>query len=93
MAIPLTPLAALALRYGTAMAIGYAAARAIPRGRFPRAVERQMDHAPRGLRLRKARGQITGSGRFTHITRLGRIGPRFQIDGTALARLKVRRLT
>ncbi|MEJ6393457.1 hypothetical protein V8J82_09335 [Gymnodinialimonas sp. 2305UL16-5] len=93
MAIPLTPLAGLALRYGMVAAAGYVAARMIPRGRLPREVEQRMDSAPRGLRLRRARGQVSGSARMVRDWRLGQLGPKFRIDGTALARIKIRRLT
>ncbi len=93
MALQMTPLAWLALRYGAMAAAGFAMARFAPHGRFSGAVEQQMDAAPRGLRLRKARGQISASVRATRNWRIGRFGPKFQIDGTALARLKVRRVT
>ncbi|MEX3017198.1 hypothetical protein [Gymnodinialimonas hymeniacidonis] len=93
MALQLTPFAAMALRYGAVATAGFVAARFIPRGRFPKAVEAQMDAAPRGLRVRRAAGQICGSARVVRDTRLGRFGPKFRIDGTALARLKIRRLT
>jgi hypothetical protein len=93
MPLQLTPFAAMALRYGAVAAAGFVAARCLPRGRFPQAVETQMDNAPRGIRLRRAKGQVNASARMTRDTRLGRFGPRFRIDGTALARLKIRRLT
>ena len=93
MAIQFPPLAFVALRYGSVAVAGFAAARFAPRGRFPRAVETEMDAAPTGFRLRKARGQFSGSARITRNWRIGRLGPRFRIDGTALARLKIRRLT
>lgn len=93
MAFPLTPLAVVALRYGAVAAAGYAAARFLPRGRFPRPVERRMDIAPQGFSARQSPGQISATARLSRIIGLARIGPRFQIDATALARLKVRRLT
>ncbi|HID66744.1 MAG TPA: hypothetical protein EYP31_00325 [Roseibacterium sp.] len=93
MAIQIPPLAFLALRYGAVAVAGFAAARFAPRGRFPAAVETEMDAAPVGLRLRRARGQYSASARITRIWRAGRFGPRFHIDGTALARLRIRRLT
>ena len=93
MAIQMTPLAALALRYGATAAAGFIAARFIPRGRFPNTVEAEMDATPQGLRLRKAPGPLSGSLHVRKTKRLGRFGPRFRIDGTALARLRIRRLT
>lgn len=93
MAIQFTPLAAMAAKYGAAALVGFTAARFAPRGRLPRAVEVEMDAAPRGLRLRKARGQFSGSAKWVRDFRPGPLGPRFRFDGTALMRLKVRRLT
>lgn len=93
MAVQFTPLAAWALKYGAAAAVGFAAARFLPRGRLAPAVEAEMDRAPRGLRLRRAPGQIAGSVRAIKSMRLGRISPKLQLDGTALMRLRVRRVS
>lgn len=93
MPLQLTPFAAMALRYGAVAAAGFVAARFLPRGQFPPTVEAQMDRTPDGVQLRRAPGQISASARTTHTTRLGRFGPRFRIDATALGRLKIRRLT
>ncbi|MEJ6391191.1 hypothetical protein [Gymnodinialimonas ulvae] len=91
MPLQLTPLAAMALRYGAVAAIGFAAARFAPRGDFPQAIETQMDKVPDGVQLRRAPGQINASARAARTARLGRFGPRFRIDATALARLRIRR--
>lgn len=93
MPLQLTPFAAMALRYGAVAAAGFVAARCLPRGRFPSAVEAQMDRTPDGVHLRRAPGQVNLSARVARTTRLGRLGPRFRIDATALGRLRIRRLT
>lgn len=93
MPLQLTPLAAMALRYGAVAAAGYVAARFLPRGRFPQVVETQMDRVPQGVDLRREPGQINASARMTRDAGLGRFGPKFRIDGTALARLRIRRLS
>lgn len=92
MALQLPPLAFIALRYGAVALISYAAARRAPLGRLSPAVEAEMDAAPAGLQMRKDAGQISGSARFVRDWRAGRFGPRFRVDGTALARLRIRRV-
>lgn len=93
MALNIPPMAFIALRYGVVAVAGFAAARMARPGRFTPEVEAQMDAAPDGLRFRKAPGQLAASGKITKYWRAGRLGPRFRLDGTALARLRIRRLT
>ena len=93
MAIQIPPLAFFVLRYGAVAVAGFAAARFAPRGRLSPAVEAEMDAAPDGLQLCKAPGQLAASGKITKNWRVGRFGPLFRIDGTALARLRIWRLT
>lgn len=93
MALHIPPLAFLALRYGVVAIAGFTAARMAPRGRFTPEVAAQMDAAPEGLRLRREGGELSGSAKLTRVWRAGRGGPRFRVDGTALARLRIRRLT
>lgn len=98
MAVTIPPLAFLALRYGAVALAGYVAARHAPRGRFSRAVEAEMDAAPPGVHLARDESpdgrqrQVAGSARLIRTFGTGRLGPRFRIDATALARLKIRRL-
>lgn len=93
MAVPIPPLAFLALRYGAVAVAGFAAARYAQRGRFSPEVEAEMDAAPAGLHMAKdsdaGGGQLAASARFVKELRLG---ARFRVDGTALARLKIRRV-
>lgn len=93
MALQIPPLAFLVLRYGAMAAAGFAAARFAPRGRLSPAVEAEMNAAPDGVQICKAPGQLAASAKITRNWRAGRLGPRFRIDGTALARLRIRRLT
>lgn len=93
MPLQLTPFAAMALRYGAVAAVGFVAARFAPRGDFPHAVQEQMANATEGLHLRRAPGQLNATAHAARSVRLGRFGPRFRIDATALARLRIRRMT
>lgn len=93
MAIQIPPLAFIALRYGAVAVAGFAASRYAQRGRLSPAVEAEMDAAPDGVQVCKSPGQLAAAGKFTKDWRAGRFGPRFRMDGTALARLRIRRLT
>jgi hypothetical protein len=93
LALQIPPLAFLALRYGAVAVAGFAAARFAPRGRLSQAVEAEMNAAPDGLQVCKAPGQLAAAGKITKTWSVGRFGPRFSMDGTALARLRIRRLT
>lgn len=92
MALNIPPMAFIALRYGAFAAAGFAAARFAPRGRLSPAVEAEMNAAPEGVQMCKAPGQLAVAAKITRTLRVGRFGPRFRVDGTALARLRIRRL-
>ena len=92
MAIQMTPLAVFALRYGAVAVAGFAAGKYLKRGRFPRAVEHELNVAPEGIRLRRDKGQISGSAKVTRLARIGRFGPKFRVDAAALGRIRIRRL-
>lgn len=92
MAVQFTPFAAWAIKYGTAAAIGFFAARRLPLGRLPAPVELELDRAPQGLRLRRAPLQITGSLRAMKDVQVGRVGSKLRLDAAALMRLRVRRI-
>ncbi|OAN79052.1 hypothetical protein A8B78_01470 [Jannaschia sp. EhC01] len=93
MALNIPPMAFIVLRYGAVALAGFAAARYAPRGTLSPAVEAEMDAAPDGVQVCRAPGQLAASGKITKTLRAGRFGPRFRMDGTALARLRIRRLT
>ncbi|ABD53238.1 hypothetical protein [Jannaschia sp. CCS1] len=93
MALNIPPMAFIVLRYGAVAVAGFAAARFAPRGTLSPAVEAEMDATPDGMQMCKAPGQLAAAGKITKTLRVGRLGPMFRVDGTALARLKIRRLT
>jgi len=92
MALPLAPIAGLALRYGAVAVAAYAAVRALGPGRLDRNVEDAMDETPEGLTLRRADGQANATARWTRALRVGHRGPGVEIDVTGLARVKLRRV-
>ncbi|NKX44888.1 hypothetical protein [Roseicyclus persicicus] len=91
MAIPFTPIAAAALRYGVVAALAYAAARRARPQRIHPEAEAAMELMPQGVTVGHAPGQMNATGRVTRRLRLGPQGPGMEIDLSALARLRVRR--
>jgi hypothetical protein len=92
LAIPFTPIAAAAVRYGAVAAIAYAAARRARPQTFAPGAEAAMDHMPEGVTLGHAPGQMNATARWTRRIRLGSSGPGVEIDLGALARLRLRRI-
>jgi len=92
LAIPFTPVAAAALRYGAVAAIAYAAARRARPRRIDPAAEAAMDRMPDGLHIGHAPGQLNASARLRRILRAGTAGPGMEIDLSGLARLRLRRV-
>lgn len=93
MALPLAPIAGLALRYGAVALAGYALSRHIAHGRTDQRAEDAFDDAPEGLTAHRPadRDQINATGRLRRVIRFGSTGPGFEIDATALARIRFRR--
>ncbi|MBF9059440.1 hypothetical protein HKCCSP123_09630 [Rhodobacterales bacterium HKCCSP123] len=92
MAIPFTPVAAAALRYGAVAALAYAAARRARPRRIDPAAEAAMDVMPEGLNVGHAPGQVNAAGRWRRALRFGAAGPGMEIDLAGLARLRLRRV-
>lgn len=97
MALPIAPIATVALRYGVrygAVALAtYAVARAArERGARDQRAEDAMDDLAEGLHFRREDEQVNGGGRFVRTIRLGDNGPGVEIDATALTRIRFRRL-
>lgn len=92
MALPLAPIASLALRYGVVALATYAATRRIQSGRIDQRAEDAMDDVQEGLTLRKDSDQINGTGRFNRTLRFGDTGPGVEIDISALGRIKFRKV-
>ncbi len=96
MALPLAPIAALALRYGTVALASYALARSVEPGRRDQRIEDALDDIPEGVTARRGRGterdQVNATGRFRRVIRLGKNGPGVALDVTSLARIRLRKV-
>ena len=95
MALPIAPIAGLALRYGAVALAGYALARQIPSGRVDQRAEDALDDTPEGVHARRPAdrpGQANVAGRFRRVVRLGADGPGVEIDAAGLARIRIRRV-
>ncbi len=94
MALPLVPIAGIALRYGAVALAAYAATRAISPGRTDQRAEDAMDSLPEGLTRHapRDRDQMNGTVRFRRVIRFGSTGPAVEIDAAALGRIRFRRV-
>lgn len=92
MPLPLTPIAAIAVRYGTVALATYAVARRVERGRRCQHAEDAHDKTPEGLTARRDNDQVNATGRLRRVIRLGESGPGIEIDATAHGRVKFRRV-
>jgi len=92
MAIPMAPIAGIALRYGAVALATYAATRAMTPGRLDQNVEDAMDDTPEGFTFRRDREQANGTARWVRTFRLGATGPGVKIDATGFARIKLSRV-
>lgn len=92
MALPLAPIAGLALRYGAVALTAYAIARAAERGPRDQRAEDAMDDLPEGVQIRRDTDRVSGAGRFRRTFRVGHDGPGIEVDATALGRIRFRRV-
>ncbi|MEM6728229.1 MAG: hypothetical protein AAF618_07000 [Pseudomonadota bacterium] len=92
MAVPLAPLAGVALRYGGVALVTYAATRSIPKLRRDQPTEDAFDEVDEGLAMHRDAEQMNATGRFRRVVRLGKTGPAVEIDATALTRIRMRRV-
>lgn len=92
MALPLAPIAGLALRYGAVALTAYAIARVAERGHRDQRAEDAMDDLPEGVRIRREQEQVSGAGRFIRTVRVGHRGPGIEIDASAITRIRFRRV-
>lgn len=92
MALPLAPIAGVALRYGAVALAAYALSRTAERAHRDQRAEDAMDDLPEGLRFRKDAEQVNGAGRFVRTVRIGTSGPGIEIDASALTRIRLRRV-
>jgi hypothetical protein len=94
MALPLAPIAAMAVKYGTVALAGYALARQIQPGRTSQPIEDELDDLPEGVSAHRPRDreQVNASARLRRVVRLGTRGPGFELDASVLGRLRMRRV-
>lgn len=92
MALPIAPIASVALRYGALALATYAITRSAAAARRDQRAEDAMDDTEEGLFWRKDAEQMNASGRMKRTFRFGTGGPGVEIDATALTRIRVRRV-
>lgn len=92
MPLPLAPIAAFALRYGTVALASYAIARRIETGRRDQRAEDAHDDLPEGMTLRSETEQLNVTGRLKRVIRLGATGPGLELDATAFGRFRFRKV-
>lgn len=92
MALPLAPIAGIALRYGAVALVTYAAARRLPRAHRDQRAEDAHDDTVEGAAVRRDPGQVNGTARIKRTVRLGTSGPGLEIDASALGRIRFRRV-
>lgn len=92
MPLPLAPITAIALRYGTVALATWAVARQVERGRRDQRVEDALDGLHEGLTARRETDQVNATGRFRRVIRFGTSGPGLEIDATALGRVRFRKV-
>lgn len=92
MPLPLAPIAAFALRYGTVAVATYAVARSVERGRRDQRHEDALDDAPEGMTARRDKEQVNATARMRRVIRLGSNGPGIEIDAVGLTRIRFRKV-
>lgn len=92
MALPLAPIAAVALRYGIVAVATYTVTRRIQRAHYDQRSEDAMDDVNEGLSVRRESDQINGAGRYRRTVRLGANGPGVEVDITTLGRVRFRKV-
>ncbi len=94
MALPLTPIAITAARYGTVAVVAYYAARKVKLSQTDQAVEDSLDRVEEGVSAHKCRDapQANASTRWRRVIRLGDTGPGFEIDIAAMGRIRIKRI-
>lgn len=94
MALPLAPVAAVAIRYGAVALVAYAASRRIHKAAIRQDSEDALDAVPEGLGAARPhdRQQVNAEARWRRVVRFGTSGPGIEIDATALGRVSFRRV-
>jgi len=94
MALPVVPIAAVAVRFGAVALAAWALSRTVSPARVDQRAEDALDEVPEGVAARRAddREQHNATARFRRVIRFGSRGPAFEIDLAALGRLRLRRV-
>ena len=92
MAVPIAPIAGIALRYGAVAVATYMVARKTGAARRDQRAEDAMDETAEGLHIRRDGEQMNASGRLKRTVRFGHSGPGIEIDATTLTRIRIRPL-
>ena len=94
MALPLAPIAGVALRYGAVAVAAYVLTRQVGRGRVDQRAEDALDELPEGVTAHRPhdRDQVNGGARIRRTIRLGPTGPGVEVDLSAFGRLRFRRV-
>jgi hypothetical protein len=92
MALPLAPIAGIALRYAAVAGAAYLVTRRLERGRLSQPVEDEMDDTPEGVTARHDEGQMNAAARLRRVIRFGHSGPGVSVDATILGRVKMERV-
>ncbi|SMR82248.1 hypothetical protein SAMN04488030_2594 [Aliiroseovarius halocynthiae] len=96
MALPLAPIAVVALRYGAVALTTYAIARSVERGRRDQRVEDAFDEMPEGLTAHREKAQeheqVNATARMRRVIRLGENGPGIEVDAVGLTRIRFKKV-
>ena len=94
MALPLAPIAGVALRYGVVALTAYVLTRQVGRGRVDQRAEDALDELPEGVSAHRPhdRDQVNTAARFRRVIRMGPHGPGVEVDASMFGRLRFRRV-
>ncbi len=92
MPLPLAPIAAIAVRYGTVAFATYALASKVERGRRDQRAEDALDELAEGTSLRREAGQANATTRFRRVIRLGPTRPGIEVEFSSISRVRIRKV-
>lgn len=94
MALPLAPIAVVAVRYGTVALAAYYTARKVQLSQTNQATEDALDTVAEGVSAHKCTDaqQANGAARWRRVVRWGDAGPGLEIDIAAIGRIRVRKI-
>jgi len=92
MPLPLAPITAIAIRYGTVAFATYALASKVERGRRDQRAEDALDDLDEGTSLRREAGQTSATTRFRRVIRLGQGRPGVEVEFSSISRFRIRKV-